>query len=89
MKDMKDYPSFGCCSFWQQCQLGKGVCVYADKQPQKMQACSAYSRGQSIDVTTNVTEIEPVVPAEIAAHVPLSACEREYFERADGQLKLF
>lgn len=36
--------SFGCCSHWKVCELGKNTCVYQEKDPETMNGCNAWRR---------------------------------------------
>lgn len=38
----KDYTRFSCCAYWQQCDLGRGVCVFDATEPNKKTFCGAY-----------------------------------------------
>lgn len=38
----KDYTRFSCCAYWQQCDLGRGDCVFNDTEPNIKSFCGAY-----------------------------------------------
>lgn len=39
--------NFGCCGHWKSCAMGKGTCIYEDKDPETMKGCSAWRRNQN------------------------------------------
>lgn len=41
-------PSFGCCSHFAICDMGRGDCVYAERDPAAMKGCRAWQRKHSI-----------------------------------------
>ncbi|MFG3613420.1 hypothetical protein [Rummeliibacillus stabekisii] len=47
IKKIESYGSFGCCSHWKVCDLGKNFskCVYKEISPGRMKDCQAYNRG--------------------------------------------
>lgn len=71
MQEVKDYTSFGCCSFWRTCQLGQTECVYAKSNPAKQSACGAFRNAQqvkteqfSIASVNEKSEIPQLLPRE-------------------------
>lgn len=84
MQEVKDVTAFGCCAFWQSCDLGKKACVYASSNPAKQQACGAYKRAKRADSCTLVhKQTEVAQPSQ-----PI--IETKNFESdEDGQFTLF
>lgn len=39
---------FACCGHYNFCQMGKGICVYKDTDPETMQNCRAYINNQRL-----------------------------------------
>lgn len=85
MQEVKGVPAFGCCAFWQVCDLGVKPCVHAEKNLVKREACGAFKKAQRITTCTEVQkeEIEVVQPVS-----PVIG-ETNFDHDADGQLTLF
>lgn len=82
---------FGCCARQHLCQMGKGTCLYAEKDPEVPTLCAAYQRNHGKPQVINVIEkvevaekVEIVTPPAIGDDL-FSIFEPKLEQKADAE----
>jgi len=85
MQEVKDVTGFGCCAYWQSCDLGTKTCVHEISNPAKQQACGAFKRAKRAKSCTEVHEAVEIVQSS----QPLIETVNDFDCDDDGQFTLF
>lgn len=82
MQEVKVVTAFGCCAFWQTCNLGAETCVYEVSNPAKQQACGTFKRAKR----ASCTDVQVKVEVD-QSHQLIDT--KSFDTDDDGQLSLF